>query len=165
MTLAAVARGACAAGHTGWQSRPACEPRATGATPTVMPVRAARSSRFGKFLKLYFDKSAKIRGAALSTYLLEKSRVTHIGQGERAYHIFYNVLRGMPANNLKALRLPSSKVTDFKCVASGPPPATPNQESHVSTGASSPPRAGTWRLAILTLARTTSPASQKSCSL
>ena len=40
-----------------------------------------RSSRFGKFLKLYFDKSAKIRGAALATYLLEKSRVTHIGTG------------------------------------------------------------------------------------
>lgn len=74
-----------------------------------------RSSRFGKFLKLYFDKSAKIQGAALSTYLLEKSRVTHIGQGERAYHIFYNLLRGLPADKLKQLRLPSANVADYKC--------------------------------------------------
>ena len=125
--------------------------RTTSATPALVHVRAARSSRFGKFLKLYFDKSAKIRGAALSTYLLEKSRVTHIGQGERAYHIFYNVLRGLPANKLRELRLPSSKVTDFKCVASGPsatPPATPNQESHMLARA--PPHRrvqvfGDWR--------------------
>ena len=80
-----------------------------------------RSSRFGKFLKLYFDKSAKIRGASLATYLLEKSRVTHIGQGERAYHVFYNLLRGLPAGELSKLHLASSKTTDYMYLAHGDP--------------------------------------------
>ena len=77
-------------------------------------VRNDNSSRFGKFLKLYFDKSAKIQGASLATYLLEKSRVTHIGEGERAYHAFYNVLRGLDAKKLEDLRLHSSKPTDYQ---------------------------------------------------
>jgi len=50
-------------------------------------LRNDNSSRFGKFLMLEFDQSAKIQGASLATYLLEKSRVTHVSKGERAYHI------------------------------------------------------------------------------
>ena len=41
-------------------------------------LRNDNASRFGKFLMLHFDQSAKIRGASLSTYLLEKSRISHI---------------------------------------------------------------------------------------
>jgi len=82
-------------------------------------MRNDNSSRFGKFLKLYFDQSAKIQGAALSTYLLEKSRVTHIGPGERAYHIFYNLLRGLPTAERKKLHLDGDKMTDYKYLALG----------------------------------------------
>jgi len=91
-----------------------CAPTPRALSPAPRPLPPLLSSRFGKFLKLYFDKSAKIKGASLATYLLEKSRVTHIGQGERAYHIFYQVLRGMSASQLKELHLPSEKVTEYK---------------------------------------------------
>ena len=42
----------------------------------------------------------------MSTYLLEKSRVTPVGAGARAYHIFYAMLRGLPAAQQTALFLP-----------------------------------------------------------
>jgi len=51
------------------------------------------SSRFGKFTKMLFktrgDQSASLTGAAIETYLLEKSRVVRQDKGERNYHIFY----------------------------------------------------------------------------
>ena len=52
-------------------------------------VRNDISSRFGKFLSLHFGESGRIAGATLSTYLLEKSRVTHFGPDECGYHAFY----------------------------------------------------------------------------
>jgi len=84
-------------------------------------VRNDNSSRFGKFLKLYFDKSARIKGASLSTYLLEKSRITHIGNGERAYHIFYELLRGMSAAELKGIQLSSSDSKSYSYLKHGDP--------------------------------------------
>ena len=47
------------------------------------------SSRFGKFVEIQFDKSVKISGAAIRTYLLERSRVCQINSPERNYHCFY----------------------------------------------------------------------------
>lgn len=47
------------------------------------------SSRFGKFVEIQFDKSGKISGAAIRTYLLERSRVCQINSPERNYHCFY----------------------------------------------------------------------------
>lgn len=41
--------------------------------------------------------------------------------GERAYHIFYNLLRGLPSDKLKELRLPSAKTTDYRYLAIGDP--------------------------------------------
>ena len=82
-------------------------------------MRNDNSSRFGKFLKLYFDKSAKIKGAALSTYLLEKSRITHVGDGERAYHIFYVLLQGLSSSELSSLKLPSSNLKGYSYLGRG----------------------------------------------
>ncbi|XP_042053638.1 myosin-9-like isoform X1 [Salvia splendens] len=52
-------------------------------------VRNDNSSRFGKFVELQFDHHAKISGAAIRTYLLERSRVCQISEPERNYHCFY----------------------------------------------------------------------------
>lgn len=47
------------------------------------------NSRFGKFVEIQFDKSGRISGAAVRTYLLERSRVCQISDPERNYHCFY----------------------------------------------------------------------------
>ncbi|KAL9235143.1 hypothetical protein vseg_009931 [Gypsophila vaccaria] len=52
-------------------------------------VRNNNSSRFGKFVEIQFDKRGRISGAAIRTYLLERSRVCQINDPERNYHCFY----------------------------------------------------------------------------
>ncbi|XP_060674643.1 myosin-17 isoform X2 [Ziziphus jujuba] len=52
-------------------------------------VRNNNSSRFGKFVEIQFDKNGRISGAAIRTYLLERSRVCQISDPERNYHCFY----------------------------------------------------------------------------
>ncbi|KAJ7535365.1 hypothetical protein O6H91_12G030000 [Diphasiastrum complanatum] len=54
-------------------------------------VRNDNSSRFGKFVELQFDASGRISGAAVRTYLLERSRVVQISDPERNYHCFYQL--------------------------------------------------------------------------
>ncbi|XP_068659158.1 myosin-15 isoform X2 [Aristolochia californica] len=54
-------------------------------------VRNDNSSRFGKFVEIQFDKSGRISGAAIRTYLLERSRVVQITDPERNYHCFYQL--------------------------------------------------------------------------
>ncbi|KAH9410768.1 myosin [Ordospora pajunii] len=49
------------------------------------------SSRFGKRIKLLFNGDTSICGAVFETYLLEKSRVTHHEQGEKNFHVFYQL--------------------------------------------------------------------------
>lgn len=55
-------------------------------------IRNDNSSRFGKFVELQFNKAGRISGAAVRTYLLERSRVVQLTDPERNYHIFYQVL-------------------------------------------------------------------------
>lgn len=52
-------------------------------------VRNNNSSRFGKFVELQFDQKGRISGAAIRTYLLERSRVCQVSDPERNYHCFY----------------------------------------------------------------------------
>ena len=54
-------------------------------------IRNDNSSRFGKFVELQFNKAGRISGAAVRTYLLERSRVVQLTDPERNYHIFYQV--------------------------------------------------------------------------
>ncbi|CAH9146684.1 unnamed protein product [Cuscuta epithymum] len=54
-------------------------------------VRNDNSSRFGKFVEIQFDASGRISGAAIRTYLLERSRVVQITESERNYHCFYQL--------------------------------------------------------------------------
>ncbi|XP_060661675.1 LOW QUALITY PROTEIN: unconventional myosin-XV [Drosophila nasuta] len=57
-------------------------------------ARNDNSSRFGKYLEVYF-KSGAIVGAKITQYLLEKSRIVTQAPGERNYHVFYEMLGGL----------------------------------------------------------------------
>eukprot|EP00756_Hemistasia_phaeocysticola_P030308 Hpha_TRINITY_DN16281_c4_g1::TRINITY_DN16281_c4_g1_i2::g.14902::m.14902/K10357/MYO5; myosin V len=60
-------------------------------------VRNDNSSRFGKFVKVQFDKEGFLSGANTIKYLLEKSRIVTAAQNERVYHSFYLMLQGKDA--------------------------------------------------------------------
>ncbi|KAL6214452.1 hypothetical protein ACLB2K_013886 [Fragaria x ananassa] len=59
-------------------------------------VRNNNSSRFGKFVEIQFDQSGRISGAAIRTYLLERSRVCQVSNPERNYHCFYMLCAAPP---------------------------------------------------------------------
>ncbi|KAL7084275.1 hypothetical protein ACP275_14G214800 [Erythranthe tilingii] len=67
-------------------------------------VRNNNSSRFGKFVELQFDKHGRISGAAIRTYLLERSRVCQISDPERNYHCFY-LLCAAPQEEIEKYKL------------------------------------------------------------
>lgn len=57
-------------------------------------IKNNNSSRFGKFVKIFFSPLGLISGATIDYYLLEKSRVLHQLKDERNYHAFYQLLKG-----------------------------------------------------------------------
>ncbi|KAJ4958781.1 hypothetical protein NE237_025892 [Protea cynaroides] len=69
-------------------------------------VQNKNSSRFGKFVKIQFDKSGRISGAAIQTYLLERSRVCQISYPDRNYHCFY-LLCAAPSEDIAEYKLGS----------------------------------------------------------
>ncbi|KAD4384135.1 hypothetical protein E3N88_24303 [Mikania micrantha] len=64
-------------------------------------VRNNNSSRFGKFVEIQFNEKARISGAAIRTYLLERSRVCQVSDPERNYHCFYMLCAAPPEESEK----------------------------------------------------------------
>ncbi|OWK52135.1 Unconventional myosin-XV [Lonchura striata] len=62
------------------------------------------SSRFGKLLNIHLQHGIVV-GTSISQYLLEKSRVVFQAHGERNYHVFYELLAGLPVEQKEEMYL------------------------------------------------------------
>jgi myosin heavy subunit len=75
-------------------------------------LRNDNSSRFGKFIKIQFDDKGQIVGSMIEKYLLEKTRVQRQLEGERNFHIFYQMLKGLTTEELDGLHL-TNRVEEY----------------------------------------------------
>merc|ERR1712045_986681 len=81
-------------------------------------VRNDNSSRFGKFIRIWFNMAGKLSGADMVIYLLEKSRLTFQAELERCYHSFYNIMSD-EVPDLKAKAFLSNDIYDYWWVSQG----------------------------------------------
>ncbi|CAI5444947.1 unnamed protein product [Caenorhabditis angaria] len=91
------------------QANPAIEAFGNGAT-----TRNYNSSRYGKFIRIHFDRKGKLVGGDIEHYLLEKSRVIKQAPRERSYHIFYQIMTQKPLREKFGL---TDNIRDYKFVS------------------------------------------------
>merc|ERR1711963_468442 len=81
-------------------------------------VRNDNSSRFGKFIRIWFNMAGKLSGADMVIYLLEKSRLTFQAELERCYHSFYNIMSDQ-VPDIKEKCFLSDDIYDYWWVSQG----------------------------------------------
>ena len=81
-------------------------------------LRNDNSSRFGKFIRIHFGASGRLSCGDIETYLLEKSRVTFQLDGERNYHIFYQIISGKKPELIDRL-LVTTDPYDYPTISQG----------------------------------------------
>lgn len=87
-----------------------------GNATTVMNMN---SSRFGKYNEMIFNPVGSLVGAGIKTFLLESSRVVSQQQGEKNYHVFYELLAGMDEDEEIISRLLLDPHGSYKLLHSG----------------------------------------------
>ncbi|KAF0719730.1 Aste57867_852 [Aphanomyces stellatus] len=70
------------------------------------------SSRFGKLLKLQLNDGGKIESCSITSYLLEKSRLTHVESNERNFHVLYQVAAALHPDHSFAYLAGASPMPD-----------------------------------------------------
>ncbi|KAM5215920.1 unconventional myosin-XIX isoform 1-T5 [Hipposideros larvatus] len=104
-----------AASPTSWESHKIAErieQRILNSNPVMeafgnaCTLRNNNSSRFGKFIQLQLNRAQQMTGAAVQTYLLEKTRVACQASSERNFHIFYQICKGASADERLQWHLP-----------------------------------------------------------
>jgi myosin heavy subunit len=75
----------------------------------AMTVRNNNSSRFGKWLELAISRTFTILGCSITDYLLELTRVTGQGAGERGFHVFFHILASRDQEEVNGLDFGSPK--------------------------------------------------------
>jgi len=82
-------------------------------------IRNDNSSRFGKFIRIYFNHMGKLAGGFIDVYLLEKSRVTYQQPNERGYHIFFQLVEVGPVEGLQEMCCMSTDPYDYFFISQG----------------------------------------------
>ncbi|CAI6005151.1 unnamed protein product [Closterium sp. NIES-65] len=97
-------------------SHPPPTPRPPSSFHDPSPAHPSPTSRFGKFIEIHFDSDGRVTGAAIRSYLLERSRVVQISSPERSYHCFYQLLYGATPEStwLRVVQL-SSPERSYHC--------------------------------------------------
>lgn len=79
----------------------------------VKTLRNDNSSRFGKLIEIQFSVAGKICGAKIQTFLLEKSRVVQRANGERSYHVLYQLCAGASPHLREKLKLKTADEYEY----------------------------------------------------
>ena len=83
----------------------------------------SNSSRFGRFIKVFFGGTTDVAGCRIETYFLDKQRVVKQAAGERGFHIFYQCILGASSamrneHTLKTLQVRETQISmrhNFTC--------------------------------------------------